>query len=119
MAIRCPKCASVCDVARFEADKTLRCPCGYSLDLSLIETLEDFLRFAESDEERKKARDIQDEAQIICRMILDDAYSEIDIEIAKEKLEAKVERFFPDRMDLYRMIYDSRFKRLWDQFRAS
>ena len=84
----------------------------------MIETDEDFLRFCEGAEEHKKAGEIQRDAQAICQMILDLAYSDVDIEIAKEHLEEKVKNLFPDKMETYRMIYESRFKRLWDQFRT-
>ncbi|OGW85088.1 MAG: hypothetical protein A3C35_02565 [Omnitrophica bacterium RIFCSPHIGHO2_02_FULL_46_11] len=118
MAIRCPKCGVQHDVVKFEEGKQFECRCGFKLNLSLIETAEDFLRFCEGAEEHKKAGEIQRDAQAICQMILDLAYSDVDIEIAKEHLEEKVKNLFPDKMETYRMIYESRFKRLWDQFRT-
>lgn len=117
MAIRCPKCGFKHDVVSFEGGRRVKCRCGLKLDLSLMDTVEDFLRYFESESERKKAREIQEEAQGICRMILDETCPAVDIEIAKEKLVEKVHRLFPDKMDAYRMIYEARFKRLWDQFR--
>ena len=83
-----------------------------------METVDDFLRFFESDEERKKALEIQQSAQDICRMILNEESSEVDIEIAKENLRRKVFELFPNQMETYRMIYEARFKRLWEQFRS-
>ncbi len=117
MAIRCPKCGMKYDVAKLDEDKELKCPCGFKLDLSLIETADDFLRYCEGAAEHKKAREIQHDAQMICQMILDEGCQAIDIEIAKSRLEEKVKNLFPDKMETYRMIYESRFKRLWDQFR--
>ena len=119
MAIKCPKCGFMHDVARFEEHKKLKCRCGFKLDLSLIETAEDFLRYCEGTEERKRAGEVQRDAQVICQMILDEGCQAVDIEIAKSKLEEKVKRLFPDKMDTYRMIYESRFQRLWDQFRSN
>ena len=84
-----------------------------------METVDDFLRFFESEDERKKAKEIQDDAQVICLLILDDNTKEVDIEIAKSNLKEKVERYFPDKLETYRMIYESRFQRLWDQFRSN
>lgn len=118
MAIRCPKCGMKHDVARFEEGRTKKCDCGFLLDLALMETVDDFLRFFESDEERKKALEIQQAAQDICRMILNEESSEVDIEIAKENLRQKVLELFPNKMETYRMIYEARFKRLWEQFRS-
>ena len=84
----------------------------------MFETYEDFMRSIESEKERASVEGIQKDAMEICRMILDENFSRVDIDIAKEELEKKVERLFPDKMDLYRMIYESRFERLWDQFRS-
>ena len=119
MAIRCPRCGVQHDVTELEEGVQLTCRCGFSLDLSLVETAEDFLRYCEGTEERNRAREIQRDAQIICQMILNDECPRVDIEIAKSNLEEKVGKFFPDKMDTYRMIYEARFKRLWEQFRAS
>ena len=117
MPIRCPRCGTKHDVVEFEAGQSIDCRCGFKLDLAL-DTVDDFLRYSESETEREKAREIQQNAQDICRMILDEQCPEVDIEIAKEKLEEKVAKFFPDKMEVYRMIYEARFKRLWDQFRS-
>lgn len=107
------------DVVEFESGRRIKCRCGLKLDLSLMNTVEDFLRYFESEEERKKAREIQRDAEVICQMILDEGCPAVDIEIEKTKLREKAERLFPDKMELYRMIYEARFKRLWGQFRIS
>ncbi len=119
MAIKCPKCGFLYDVAKLEEDKKLKCRCGFKINVSLIETAEDFLRYCEGTDEREKAKEIQRDAQLISQMILDEGCQAVDIEIAKSKLEEKVKKFFPDKMETYRMIYESRFKRLWDQFRST
>ena len=118
MPIHCPKCGAEHDVVKFEGSRSVKCQCGQHLNLSLYETVEDFLRYFESEEERKKAKTIQEDAQVICRMILDEKCQEVDIEIAKKNLESKVRKLFPEKMDTYRMIYEARFQRLWDQFRG-
>ena len=118
MAIQCPKCGQKHDVAYFEGGKPVRCRCGLKLNLSLIQTVDDFQRYFESEEEREKAREIQREAQVICQMILDERTDAVDIEIAKERLKEKICRYFPDKTETYQMIYESRFKRLWEQFRS-
>lgn len=118
MALRCPKCGMKHDVAKLEGGKTFQCRCGFKLNLSLIETAEDFLRYCEDTQEREQAKEIQQDAQIICQMILNEECPAVDIEIAKTRLEEKVKKLFPDKMETYRLIYESRFKRLWDQFRS-
>jgi len=118
MPVRCPQCGRQHDAARFEAENKLSCSCGFEMDLSMVETLEDFLRFSESDQERQKAMEIQQDAQAICLMILNHTCDDVDIEIARERLREKVESLFPHQMQTYEMIYESRFKRLWEQFRG-
>jgi len=58
-------------------------------------------------------------ADRVCSLILRSDYPEIDIEIEKSKVRQLAEELFPDRMDLYEMVYGSRFRRLWEQFRSS
>lgn len=104
-------------MALFQFDRKIRCHCGHELDLSLIETVQDFERYLESVEEKERAAEIQQEAGRICQMILDESCAEVDIEIAKRKLRDRVAALFPDKLSVYEMVYESRFQRLWDQFR--
>ncbi len=117
MPIRCPKCGTQHDVVEFQGVRPLKCHCGFLLDVSLMNTIEDFLRFFESEDERQKATEIQQEAEKICHMIFNEECSKVDIEIAKEKLKEKVAQYFPEKLETYEMIYEARFNRLWDQFR--
>ncbi len=64
-----------------------------------------------TDQELKRA------AERICALILIDDYPEIDIEIEKANLKRRVREMFPDKVRLYEMIYESRFRRLWEQWR--
>lgn len=118
MAIHCPRCGLSHDVSQLARQESLQCRCGFTLDASMLETVDDFLRYFESAEERQKANAIQQEAQLICRMILSESCPDVDIEIAMNNLAEKVEALFPDKMETYRMIYEARFKRLWSQFRS-
>jgi hypothetical protein len=42
----------------------------------------------------------------------------IDIQIEKNKVRERCLELYPDKEQLYDMIYESRFQRLWEQFRA-
>ena len=117
MAIRCPQCGKEYDVALFQFERKIQCHCGRRLSLSLIETIQDFERYLESVEEKEKAQEIQEGAGRICQMILDESCPDVDIEIAKAGLRERAARLFPDKLSLYEMIYEARFKRLWEQFR--
>jgi hypothetical protein len=66
---------------------------------------------------RERMREFQRMADHVCSLILISDYPEIDIEIEKLKVRERCEELYPDSMDLYEMIYESRFNRLQEQFR--
>ena len=66
---------------------------------------------------RERVAQLQRGADRICNLILYSDYPEVDILIERRKLRGRCEGLFPDRMELYDMIYESRFDRLWEQFR--
>lgn len=57
------------------------------------------------------------QADRICEMIVSGDVPLIDIEIQQAKLRDAVANMFPDKQALYQLIYESRFRRLWQQFR--
>ncbi|HHT9155742.1 MAG TPA: hypothetical protein ACFYD5_08005 [Candidatus Tripitaka sp. YC43] len=68
---------------------------------------------------RSDMRELQRMADHVCMLIVGTDYPEIDIEIEKAKVRQRCEELYPDRMHLYEMIYESRFNRLWYQFREA
>ncbi|HVY62647.1 MAG TPA: hypothetical protein VHF22_13390 [Planctomycetota bacterium] len=58
------------------------------------------------------------EADRVCRMILSSEFPDVDCAIERNRVRELAESLFPDRMELYEMIYESRFDRLWQQFRS-
>ncbi|MEK7369414.1 MAG: hypothetical protein AABZ62_07085 [Planctomycetota bacterium] len=68
---------------------------------------------------RQKMLELQRMADYVCMLIVASDYPQIDIEIEKAKVRNRCEELYPDRMDLYEMIYESRFDRLWYQFREA
>ncbi len=54
----------------------------------------------------------------MCVLILSSDLPAIDIEIEKNKTRERCLGLYPDREELYEMICESRFQRLWDQFRG-
>ena len=70
-----------------------------------------------ADPRRLRMQRLQRAASRVCQLILREDYPAIDIEIAKEQVRELAEELFPDRMALYEMIYESRFRRLWQQWR--
>jgi len=67
---------------------------------------------------REKMKELSRMADKVCRLILNSDYPDVDIAIARSRLRERCEELFPDRMDLFDLIYESRFDRLWSQFRA-
>ncbi|MBI4574912.1 MAG: hypothetical protein HY722_01470 [Planctomycetes bacterium] len=50
-------------------------------------------------------------------LILDPEIPAVDVAIARARLRERCAEWFPDRMELYDMVYERRFDRLWEQFR--
>lgn len=65
---------------------------------------------------REKMQRLQQLADRICVLILSTDIPEVDILIERRKLHELCEELFPGRSDLFDMIYESRFDRLWEQF---
>ena len=57
-------------------------------------------------------------ADRICTLILTSDYPDVDVAIERSKFREFVEGEFPDRLALCDMVYESRFDRLIEQFRA-
>jgi hypothetical protein len=66
---------------------------------------------------RQAMQEVQRLADRVCVLILSSDLPAIDIEIEKNKFRERCLELYPDREELYEMIYESRFQRLWDQFR--
>ena len=56
-------------------------------------------------------------ADRIASLIVGSDYPMIDIVIEKQKLRERIAELFPDKIDLYDLIYEPRFRRLAEQFR--
>jgi hypothetical protein len=55
-------------------------------------------------------------ADAICVHILLSDYPRVDVAVERSLLRAWCEEALPDRVDLYEMVYESRFERLIEQF---
>lgn len=62
-------------------------------------------------------RELQRQAERICQMIVSGDTAPIDIEIQQAALRDAVTKAFPEKTGWYHVLYDSRFRRLWQQFR--
>ena len=68
-------------------------------------------------EENEKLAAFQRKADRIAFLIVASDYERVDVEIEKAELREECARLFPDKLELYDMIYESRFQRLLEQFR--
>jgi len=73
---------------------------------------------AQQDMRRERMHAFQRMADRISFLIVATDYPWIDVQIEIEKMREECERLYPDRISLFEMIYDSRFDRLWEQFRG-
>jgi DNA-directed RNA polymerase subunit RPC12/RpoP len=115
MALRCSYCGRDYDVTLFEFDRSITCLCGKTVVFK-HEQMTDEAILARSAEDRK-IREIRAMADRIASLIIGSDYPMIDIEIEKQKLKERISELFPDKIDLYDLIYEPRFRRLKDQFR--
>jgi hypothetical protein len=61
-------------------------------------------------------RAFQRQVDRVCTLILFER-PECEIESARIELRSEAERLFSDKAQLYEIIYETRFCRLWEQFR--
>jgi hypothetical protein len=67
--------------------------------------------------EDRKVAEIRKTADRIASLIVSTDYPMIDIEREKQKLQHRISELFPDKIELYDLIYEPRFMRLKEQFR--
>lgn len=109
MAIRCVSCGREYDVTLFEFGNIINCLCGHVVG---------FGHFEHKELEEEKVQEIKRFADKIAFLIVSTDYPGIDIEIEKQKFKDRLTELFPDKAYLYELIYEPRFKRLYEQFRA-
>lgn len=117
MAIPCPRCGRQYDVTLFQFGRTVTCECGEVVDAShsmLLRSVEEFLGGVE---DARKAGVLARLADEVCSMILDERIPDVDIDIAVERAREQCRELFPDTLELFDMVYGSRFRRLREQFR--
>jgi len=124
MAILCPDCSSQYDVTLFQFGRAVRCDCGRTFhldDANIVGPVRHRrpqpVRLQNAP--REESRRLQRMADKVCSLILMSTYPDVDILIEMDQVRLYCQQTFPDRMDLYEMIYEARFKRLWQQFRPT
>jgi len=136
MSAICPGCGRELDVTLFQFGRAVICDCGRVLrepehrieerpprpatraESAGVGRVRGGGRRDPEDERNLLMEELKREADRICQHILSSDYPEVDIAIERERLREWCARTFPDRLDLYDMVYESRFDRLLDQFGA-
>jgi len=127
MAIRCPQCGAEYDVALFQFGIAFRCSCGRLVSGEHVQIAPGAPpaggEQGPADPEvaaREEAayRELQRAADRISFLIVATDYPRIDVEIERRNLRDLCRRLFPDKLELFEIIYEARFRRLWDQFRS-
>ena len=72
----------------------------------------------EQEESEDPGRLLQRKADRVASMILTSTYSDLECALAERELRMECLRLCPDDMELYDLIYTSRFRRLREQFRS-
>jgi len=115
MAIKCSYCNREYDVTLFEFGRSISCVCGNIVSLKHEKIVDEALIARRSED--RKVTEIRKMADRIASLIVSTDYPMIDIEIEKQKLQHRITELFPDKTELYDLIYKSRFSRLKEQFR--
>ena len=105
MAVTCADCGREYDITLFQFGRTVLCDCG---------------RTVSADEPRRARADAQSEelrrrADRVTNLILHSDLPCVDVDIEKNELREWVRAHMPDRLRLFEMVYESRWKRLEEQ----
>jgi hypothetical protein len=120
MAAICPSCGQEFDVTLFQFGRAVVCDCGRVLRepehrIELPRQKRPGTRDP-NDEQTLLMEELKRKAERVCVLILGSDSPPADIAMERYRLREWCEQVFPDRMDLYDMIYESRFDRLIEQF---
>lgn len=119
MSYRCPRCGVEYDPTLFQFGIPFRCDCGTLVRPEHIQALtEETRRQEEVRREESIYREFQRAADRIAFLIVASDYPRIDIDIERRNLRRLCQRLYPDRAELFEMVYEARFTRLWNQFRG-
>ena len=72
----------------------------------------------QDEEEDDPAVVLQRKADRVASMIVTSSFTDLECALAERELRMECLRLCPKRMELYDLVYTSRFQRLRDQFRS-
>jgi hypothetical protein len=117
LLVECESCGQSYARLFLEAAPEPRCRCGARL------TVEgEGPRFVDRDtvvREENRVGELTRAADRLAFLIVATDCPRIDVDIERANLRRCCQQLFPDKMELYEMVYESRFRRLWQQFRSA
>ena len=116
MSVRCRHCGREFAEALFTRDRVVMCSCGDWVEPE--ERIRARLRSTEPHErpaDRAAIEDLARRADHITSLVLHSDMPTVDIAIEIASLREHVRKRFPDREELFRMVYESRWKRFREQ----
>jgi len=116
MAVICPDCGRQYDVSLFAFGRIVRCVCGQGLRAEHRMNAGG-PRHARQAEARRGLHAFQRKADRVASLVLAGDIPDVDVEIAINELRQRCRELYPDTEYLFELIYESRFRRLWEQFR--
>jgi hypothetical protein len=115
MLVQCARCGNSYARVFLDASSDPRCKCGERLDPEGPGP-----QFVDRDElvrEERRLGELARAADRVSFLIVATDCPRIDIDIQRAELRRRCQTLFPDKMDVYEMVFESRFRRLWEQFR--
>ncbi len=113
MDVHCRNCGRTYDASLFKNDRVMLCDCGEWVEPE--ERIRGRERGRVLAEGLADVEDLARRADRITSLLLYSDLPRIDIDIEIEKLRDLCGERFPDRMDLFDMVYVSRWRRLREQ----
>jgi len=116
LLVQCDRCGQYYGRVFIDPDRGANCRCG-----AVIETSGPGPQFVDRNEilaEERELTELSRGAERVCFLIVATDCARIDVDIERANLRRRCQEIFPDKMELYEMVYEGRFRRLWEQFRA-
>ena len=114
MAVICISCGREFDSTLFDLDRWVLCDCGTPVSRNLPRKAS-----VSEDLGRERMRQLARLADRVCLHILDRNYPDVDIAVERSQLRDQALEWFPDCEELFEMVYEARFRRLWEQLREA
>jgi hypothetical protein len=94
-----------------------RCRCGAPLVLPREAPV--FVDREALQGEESRLQELARAADRLSFMIVATDCPRVDVDIARAELRRRCATLFPDKLSVFDLVYESRFRRLWEQFRGA